>query len=139
MATKAPPTKITKSGTPDDTMGTITWPLKQKAAYWRYSDVQDDQYARSKYDDPIEIKCRWSDEQEEVILPDGTKYVCKTKLMTDRNLVLRSFVKFIPNDKTLDDVAIPGKSPQELRAFEICATLVTPNTRCTKALREAYV
>jgi len=125
--------------TPDDTMGTITWPLKQKAAYWRYSDVQDDQYGRSKYDEAIEIKCRWSDEQEEVILPDGTKYVCKTKLMTDRNLVLRSCVKFIPKNKTLLDIAIPGKTPQELLAAEICAVLVTPNTRASKALREAYV
>ena len=112
--------------------GTITWMLKQTAVYWEY--ITTDQYGKGTFKAPVEIKVRWEDEQEEIVLPDHTKYMTMSHLYTDRTLVLRSNILL----GLLSDFNL-SLTPQLLRAFPVVKVCETPDVKARKALREAYL
>jgi len=58
--------------------------LKQKAVYW--PPQERDEFGQKSLGDPVELDCRWDDEQEEQVDAEGNKFISRAQVMVDRDL-----------------------------------------------------
>lgn len=60
--------------------------LKQTAVYW--APLGEDSSGQQAYAAPVEIKCRWTDAQQEFLDKTGQTQMTKSVVMVDRDLTL---------------------------------------------------
>jgi len=107
--------------------------MKQTAVYWAPGAPND--FGKPTYDEPVEIDCRWSEAQEEIILPNGDREMSQAKLIVDRDLVTKGVLML----GTLDDVVDSDNPKNNSGAWEILLFRKTPNFKGTKFIRNAYL
>lgn len=112
----------------------MRWMQKQYLVYWEYDGAG--QYA-SNYKTPVELKVRWEDVQEEMVGPDGIKFIATGHIMARQPLVLLSCVVFLVDPDRIASVDT-SKTPQQLRALKIQKTGTLPNLSAKRALYEGW-
>lgn len=115
-------------------MSVITKILKQTCVYWPPSDSADfDDYGQPVAGQPVELNCRWSDEAEEIINPDGTALTSNTKVMVSSD-VKPGGVLMLGTLEDVEDLITPKNN---IGAYEILSFRKVPNFRCTEFMRIA--
>lgn len=67
---------------------------RQRAAWWEQVGV--DEYARPLYADPVWIRCRWEERQEEFTDSNGNRLVSNSVVYPDRHIT-NGVLMLIPN------------------------------------------
>lgn len=114
----------------------IKWMLKQRLVYWAFTG--HNQYGKGTYATPVVVRCRWEDVQEEVWLPNGTRFVCQSHLYLYSPILLESFVLLGTTSDPLTEFDL-NKTPQQLRAFEVKKGSDVPDLPAKRHLYEAYL
>jgi hypothetical protein len=113
-------------------MSILTKMLKQTAVYWAPDSMRGD--GTWTFDDPIEIKCRWQDTQEQFIDKNGQVRISSAKVFVDRDLKGGGFLW----QGSLVD--LESTNPKENEgAYEIMKFGKMPNLKATKFLRTAIL
>lgn len=113
---------------------------KQTAVYWALGSADSggkdfDEFGQPIYTDPVEIKCRWEDVNEEYIDAKGTKRLTKSKVYVDRDVDVGGVLML----GLLTDVD-PAKRPDEnVGADEIRRFDNMPTLRAKEFLKTAYL
>ena len=121
-------------------MSIISRMRKQTAVYWALASTESggvayDDFGQPQLTDPVEIKCRWDDTSEEFIDPKGTKQVSRSKVYTDRDVVVGEVLML----GVLTDVDGSISVKENDNAWEIKRFDKTPNLKATEFLRTAYL
>jgi hypothetical protein len=93
-------------------------------------ETGDPQYAA-----PVEIDCRWDDEQVEFLTPNGEKQISNARVMVDREVVLGGLLR----RGTLDSVLHYTRPFDNSGTYEIRLLRNIDNIRATETLRIAMV
>lgn len=103
----------------------IKYVCVQTAVYW--GNPVNDGYGRLVYDSPIEIKCRWEDEQKIVAGGNGVEQTSVSNVLVTQNLDVQGMLYLgILNDLDSD------QNPNDLTgAYQIIAKSVVPLFRST--------
>jgi hypothetical protein len=81
----------------------------QTAVYWERTGSNGK--GGALYADPIEIRCRWSDEEEIITADRGRELVSNSQIMVLQDLADHSMVKLCTlNDLDSDELDDPGKA-----------------------------
>lgn len=114
-------------------------PLKLKIIYW--PKIGDTDYGKPSYGDPVPLKGRWDDNQEEVIMPDGRKVVSKSLVMLSADVKaggILFLVSYLPSDPYPDP--LPPAPPTQINGGqEILRFQHIGNIRQRKFVRLATV
>lgn len=114
-------------------MSRITRNLRQKAMYWAPNG--EDEYGRTKYAEPEEISCRWTDIAELVVTKDGRTVTSKSKIMVDQD-VEEGGLLWLGTEEEWEGTATPDEPPTvEEGGNEIMVLKKIPNRRATEFLR----
>lgn len=106
---------------------------KGRAVYWAPKGVDD--FGQPKYDEPVEIKCRWEDRNEQFINQAGEQVVSKSIVYVDRKLQLGGMLA----KGTLENLTsqtVPANNPD---SGEIRGWGEVPNINQDKFLRWAML
>ena len=107
--------------------------MKQEAVYWPPDTL--DEFGRPSWGTPEEISCRWEDVTEEFIDPNGDRQISKSKLIVDRDLLIKGLLKLGELDSTVDqDDPKDNEDVWEIRLFS-----KIPDFKGRKYLREVYL
>lgn len=117
----------------DDNVRVAVRAMKQKAVYWSPTTLDD--FGRPTWNTPVEIDCRWTDEIEEFIDPNGERQFSRAKLIVDRDLEIKGVI-WLGN---LVDVSDLGNPRNNNNSWEILGTKKTPDFKGRKYLRQVYV
>lgn len=121
-------------------MGIIDRSRKQTAVYWglggnESAGVDFDDYGQPLYTAPAEIRVRWEDVNEEIVLEDKTTMISRAKVMTGID-VRPGELLFLGE---LTDLPA-GVDPREVDgAWEIMKFNKLPNLKATEFLRTAFL
>jgi len=118
-------------------MSIITRMRKQKAVYW--ATPVPDGHAGFTWTAPVEISCRWDDEQKIFVDPSGEEKLSTAIIYPDRVLTLEGYLW----EGTLVDLEEDNAVTTDPRnidgARQIKQLAKTPNLRNTETLYTAYV
>lgn len=114
--------------------------LKQTAVYWGLASVESDgndydNYGQPVLTEPVELKCRWEDEQVEFIAADGTKQISKSVVYVESDVAAGGVLML----GTLSDITDSENAKENDGAWEIKGFGKLPNFRATEFLRTAYL
>lgn len=115
-----------------DNIGVAKRAMKQKAVLWPPSGL--DEFGKPTSSTPEEIDCRWEDSVEEFIDANGERQVSRSRLMVDRDIPVKAFLKLGELDSTIAEG--PADNPN---AWEVRLAMKTPNFKGSKFLREVYL
>ena len=113
-------------------MSIISRMRRQKAVFWSRTGV--DGYGQPVYGSPVEIACRWDDEQREFIKADGTVGTSRSIAYVDRDMKPGDKLKLGEYTTDFEDDVT-----QHSDAFEIQAFVKNPNLKATEFLRTAIM
>jgi len=121
-------------------MAIITKMLKQTCVYWALAsgdDVGTDDFGQPivTASVPVEIQCRWEDDNVEFIAADGTKMVSRAIVYVDQDVDVGGILMLGTEDDITDAVNIK----ENAGAWEIKAFGKLPNFKATEYLRTAYL
>jgi hypothetical protein len=115
---------------------------RQTAVYWALASnesggLDQDQYGRPGYTDPVEIDCRWEDTVTEYVRKDGSTQTSGTRVFVDRDMKVGELLML----GTLDDVLDLEDPRANDNFFEIKGFQKTPDlkARATGYLRLALL
>jgi hypothetical protein len=114
-------------------MSIFTRMLKQTAVYW--APAGTGQTGETIYAEPIEIRCRWEDLQEQFIDGAGTTRVSKAKVYVDRDVGHGGYLF----EGTFGDLTSHSDPHANDGAYEIMAYGKIPNMRAKRFLRYAML
>jgi hypothetical protein len=119
----------------EDTIRTAQKILKQRAVYW--APAGTDAAGATAFADPIEILCRWTDENVLFIDRQGRQAVSRATVMVDRDVALSAAMGLMPEggkvgDYTGNPLAIAGV--YEIKGFKKIA-----DRKGTRFFREAVL
>lgn len=102
---------------------------RQKAVYWKR--LQPDRHGNFDYDHPVEIDCRWVDQQGTFRNSDGEEMNARSRVFVDRQMAVgdKLMLGEMESDVPIDPTGVPGAS-------EIVLTKTTPNFNNTEMLYE---
>lgn len=120
-------------GAADDNVNTAKKTMKQTAVYWPQLSI--DRFGKPTWDSPCEILCRWEDEKEEFIDANGERQISNSKLIVDRDLVVKGKL-FLGTLSDLTYATDPDRNPN---VWEILLFRKTPDFRGKKYLREVWL
>lgn len=109
----------------------ITWPCVQKATYWPKTGV--DRFGQSQWGTAIEISCRWDEEIQEIINPQGKTLVSKAVVIVDRSIQSGALAKSKLAD--VPDTSNPFKSS----GWEVLGYRETPDLLGAECLYEVFL
>lgn len=107
--------------------------LRQKAVYWSNEGTDED--GSTIYGEPIQIKCRWEDLNEEYTDKAGDVRISNAKVMVDRALDLGGALWL----GTLDDLTSANDPMANEGAYEIKKFNTVPNINAKKFVRTAIL
>lgn len=119
-------------------MSIITRMRRERAVYW--AQIAPNDYGEMAYGEPVEISCRWDEEQREFIRADNTKQLSRAVVYVDRDMKPGDFLRF----GTLEDIEDSSGSVDSVprnyaQAWEVLGWERMPNLRATEFLRIAYL
>ena len=122
-------------------MSVITRTLKQICVYWALGSTESggddfDDHGFPIWTDPVKIKCRWEDANEEFIAANGTKTSSKSKVYVESDVDVGGVLmlgELIDVSSNLADVK-ENEGAHEIRRFD-----KTPNFKATEFLRMAWL
>ena len=117
----------------DDNVRVAVRTMKQKAVYWAPLTLDD--FGKPTWRTPVEIDCRWTDQQEEFINPNGERQLSRAKLIVDRDLEVKGVVW----QGRLVDVSDLDDPKNNDNAWEIMAFRKTADFKGRKYLRQVYL
>lgn len=121
--------------------------LNQTAIYWGNPVI--DGYGNLSFDDPVEIRCRWQESNEEVLSKEGTAFVSHTSVLVGEDLdeggyLMLGVLEDIAESASMSDsesessVDYNHPSPEGLSdAFPIRVFQTIPDKRAQKYVRWA--
>lgn len=107
--------------------------LKQTAVYW--SPIGSDDYCKTTFDTPIEIKVRWSEEVTVFTTPQGEQKTSRATIYVDRDVLVDGVLKL----GVLGDVSNLTEPMQNEGAFVIAGGSKIPTMNAKQFLRIAYI
>lgn len=121
-------------------MSIISRMRKQIAVYWALAASESagedwDDMGQPQWATPVEIECRWEDDQVEFISKDGSKLVSRSVVYVDRDvniggvLMLGELVDVVEEENVLENDG----------AWEIRGYSKIPSLKATEFLRTAYL
>jgi len=117
----------------------ITKIQKQTAVYWAPSSVTEfDAFGKPVVIDPVQLKCRWDEVNEEFVAPDGTRQVSRAKVFIESDVELGGVLML----GTLTEAEASGFADdpkEEDGAWEIRAFRKIGNLKATEFLRIAFL
>jgi len=111
----------------------ITKILKQKCVYW--STGEFDEFGQPSFGPAVELKCRWVDQQQEVIKKDGTIACSRTAVNVESDVVLGGVLM----KGELADVEHVNEPTKNAGAFEILRFDKVPDIKGSQYIRVAYL
>lgn len=121
-------------------MSIVSRMRKQTAVYWglAHNDsggVAYSDYGKPLYTSPIEIDCRWSDKNEEVLDMQGRMFLSRATVYVDRDVDISGVLLL----GDLDDVTDSDNPFENTGAWEIQRFDKIPNLRATEFLRKVFL
>lgn len=113
----------------------IKWMCKQRCVYWG-PVVSTGAYKKKTYAAPIEIACRWDDE-EKLLVINGKELISQSKIISDR-LLEKEGVLTECSISDLQDLDDPF-APTNPKGWRIVGQARTPDIRAKKCLYENFV
>jgi hypothetical protein len=115
----------------------ITKFLKQYAVYW--GNPQPDGYGGYTFDEPRELKVRWTDKKEIIMaktknVSTWREQVSKSKIMLDEDVDLGGMLSLM----RLTDLS-SSMLPEDNNAYEIVNFQKTPGVRASNFVRQAWL
>lgn len=101
--------------------------LKQDAVYWAY--LGSDEFGQAVLADPIQIKCRWIDQESMFTGADGSQLLSVAKIYPDRMLTLEGFLM----KGTLLDLDSDQEPAYGISAFPIRAVEEHPDLKAKRS------
>lgn len=121
-------------------MGIIDTSRRQTAVYWPLQGEDSggsdfDGYGKPLYSDPIEIRVRWEDKNEQILLSDGTTYFSRATITTGIDVVLDGAL-FLGEltDLTSESDPLSNNGAWPIKKFD-----KLPNLKNTEILRTAFL
>lgn len=111
----------------------IDWPLNAKCVYWADTGETDD-FGKAIAAAPIEIDCRWDDEQTDFVNLNGEAVKSKAMLIVDR-FINSGFV----SNRRLSDLVAPVNDPLKNQGWEVQGYRITTNFDGDEALYEVFI
>jgi hypothetical protein len=108
--------------------------LHQRAVYWTPDGGTDD-YGKPSYSTPVEIKCRWHDEINQVLDAAGNTVTTRSKVFVDRDLALDGILR-LGDLTTLTD---PTKPFSNGNAWRIQNLSKIPDENAKKWVRTVFL
>jgi hypothetical protein len=108
--------------------------LKQKLVYWRKTGSGPT--GQPIYAAPVEVKCRWEDKQELLLLSDGRIVTSKAYAMTEYLLLLGSKVWYGTLAQWRASPAYPNPPTVAQGGYEIIMSSSTPDVKGNPLLFE---
>jgi len=113
---------------------------KQTAVYWALDSADSagddfDEFGQPILTDPVEIKCRWDDVNEEFLDAKGAKRLSRAKVYVDRVVDINGVLML----GSLTDVDESKRPIDNDGAYEIRRLDKNPNLRATETLLTAYL
>lgn len=105
--------------------------LKQKAVYWAPKEL--DKNGNPVFDEPVEVKCRWTDMQRLYLKPNATQSVSRCIVLVDRDLLIGGMIWL----GKLADVEDQDEPSENKGAYIIEAFNKVPDVSAHKFVREA--
>ncbi len=94
---------------------------KQKAVWWKRQTP--DRYGQFSFDLPVEIKCRWDDNQQNMRKDLEEKEESTATVYVDRLMVVGDRLKYGPIDSNTPDDPIGDPDTHEIHRFEVNPSL----------------
>lgn len=96
---------------------------KQTAVYW--APLAPDPYGQPTYADPIELRVRWDDTQEEIVTTDGTRTTAtRSTVYLGQDIVLDGLLMLGDISSVVDgDVRANNPTAKVIRSFANIKTL----------------
>jgi hypothetical protein len=107
--------------------------LRTRNAVWWRRDGSDG-YGNMKFDDPVEVACRWDDINEMYLNEDGESKVSKSIVIVDRAMTIGDYLMLGDLDSTVLDNPLEETGAQEIKSFS-----ATPDIRDTAMYYEAVL
>ena len=107
--------------------------MRQRCVYWAPAGTDDS--GNPKYEDPVELKCRWEDNVQEYMDPAGNRMVSNAQVFVPVKVETRG-VLWRGRYDDVEDYTDPFANPD---AYEIRRYTEQPNIRATKFLRSAWL
>jgi hypothetical protein len=111
-------------------MSIITKVLRQRCVYW--PPLGSDQFGEQRLGRPVELKCRWDDNNEEFISVDGTRLVGKGRVMVSSDVEPLGYLWLGTLASLPSHVATECPAAQQIMQFQ-----KVPNFRATEFVRTA--
>jgi hypothetical protein len=104
--------------------------MRQTATYWPPSS--NDGFGNVAHGAPVVLKCRWQDQIELAIDPQGEEFVSHTIVYPDRALAVQGFIALGDSSSEADPTVLE-------HAFEIRQVGVSPALKNDKELHKAWL
>ncbi len=122
-------------------MSLITRALKQWAIYWPPGSLN--KYGEATPGDPIALRVRWDDTNEEQVDAKGQTFTTMSSVMVDRDLAVGGLLALstgTSEETVLQDAATIGDPPvEDDRVHPIRKTSKNPNIKAKEFLRQAFL
>lgn len=93
---------------------------RQAASYWKRSEV--DEHGKWSFEEPVEIKCRWTDDQVQFLNSQGELETSQSVVYVDREMGVGDWIRLGELSEESDPLQAAG-------AHEIKAFRKTPDLR----------
>jgi len=101
--------------------------------YWPLLSL--DEFGKPRWDEPMEIDCRWEDHEQEIIDANGDTIISKAYLIVDRDLTIKGVLWL----GELCDIGSSDNPKSNPGAWEIIHFKKMTDFKGRKYLREAYL
>jgi len=108
--------------------------MRQDAVYWPPESTYD-KYGNPDPNEPVQIACRWEENNVEFVAPNGTTQMSKAQVYVDREVLMGGILML----GTMDDVEDYTHPIENDKAEEILQFKQMPNLRKTGFLRLAFL
>ena len=115
-------------------MSLITRVQKEVLTYWPPIESGANQFGELTYGPPEEVKCRWDDRIQEIILDDQTRVISRVEVISEKRLEVGGIIVRSP----LDSVTGLANPKDNKNAFEILRSSETRRLNYREALYEAW-
>lgn len=108
----------------------------QPMLYWEFS--HSDEHGKAVYNDPIPLKCRWEDREEEVLTPDRRKVLAKAYILLTTEMKPLGVVFRGTELQWQALPSYPGVPTVQEGGLELLTVRRTPDHRNASVIYEAY-
>lgn len=113
-------------------MSIISRMRRQRAVYWEQNGI--DRFGKLSFNEPVEIKCRWDDGNQDLRTPQGQSIMFNSVVYVDREMKIGDMLMKGELESGTDND--PHKEPE---AKSIQRFNINPNLRNTENIYTAFL